>query len=227
MMKMTGLTVAAASFAIAASALADGPATTNYLADGSIVYTFTNTMATTWTVPYSGSADILLVGGGGGGGILAGGGGGGGQVIEHTLSLVAGQTYDITVGVGGIGAQTNSAVDSCIQAANGGTTTAFNLSALGGGGGGGSYVVNASGTATSLTWVGKDGASGGGAGGTDTSFGKGTIDLGSGETNDGAAAVNLGGNMYAGGGGGGAGGKGIVAVASPAVAPTGGEAWQP
>ena len=201
---------------------AEGPAATNFLSDGSVVYTFTNTTATLWTAPFSGSADVLLVGGGGGGGVLAGGGGGGGHVVESTFSIVAGQNYEIMVGTGGTGAQTNSSVEACVHAANGGTTTAFGFTALGGGAGGGSFVVNQAGTATTIDYAGKDGASGGGAGGTNSEFGKGMVSLVGDETNDGAGAVNLGSNRYSGGGGGGAGGKGVLAVASPTVAPTGG-----
>ena len=126
-MKLTGLAGAAASVAIAASALADGPATTNYLADGSIVYTFTNTTATTWTVPYSGSSDILLVGGGGGGGSATGGGGGGGGVLYRTaVPLAAGSVLTVEVGAGGASNESGS----------GSSITELFLEAPGGGRGG-------------------------------------------------------------------------------------------
>ena len=141
--------------------------------------------------------DAFLVGGGGGGADGndynggGGGGGGGGYVATGTKSVETGETYSITIGDGG-----------GISAA-GGTTSGFDLTALGGNGGSGKN--------------GGSGGSGGGAGGN------GCCNLaGSGGSNGeaGGSGVNTGGTgygistyefgdtlgfLYAGGGGGGSG----------------------
>jgi hypothetical protein len=63
----------------------------------------------TWTAP-AGTTSVryLVVGGGGGGGgaydNAGGGGGGGGLVLEGTMDVSAGETYNVIVGTGGAGA---------------------------------------------------------------------------------------------------------------------------
>ena len=193
---------------VAVSAIAEGPAVTNYLSDGSIVHIFTNTTSMIWTVPHSGTAEMLLVGGGGGGGVVSGGGGGGGQVVESSVAVVAGQSFSISVGAGGVGSWTNFANKVLsVTAQNGGNSSisgsGIDLIAIGGGAGGSGYPFSIQAAS---------GASGGGAFGWDGNIGAGLIDLGDGEKNDGAPGLNHGGNYYSGGGGGGAGGKGIQAT---------------
>jgi len=95
----------------------------------------------TWRVPTGvTSAQILIVGGGGGGGNVVGGGGGGGQVIDSStvpVLLNAGETYTLTVGIGG-----NHQAGYTRGSYNGGTNgqsssvagTGVSLTALGGGG---------------------------------------------------------------------------------------------
>lgn len=106
-----------------------------------VVCFFTN--STLVKVSGSGIADVLLVGGGGGGGNhnTRGGGGGGGDVVYRSGVEVVEGEYALVIGAGGA------------KGANGGATTAFDLTALGGGAGGAD------------SGVGKNGASGGGGGG--------------------------------------------------------------
>jgi hypothetical protein len=92
-------------------------------------------------IPHHGHVEVLVVGGGGGGGSgswprYGGGGGAGGLIYKSELFLTNG-VYDIVIGAGGaIGA-------------NGGTTTAFGMTAWGGGhgatGGGANAASGASG----------------------------------------------------------------------------------
>jgi hypothetical protein len=144
-----------------------------------------------WTAPFSGTIDVLVVaGGGGGGGNLAGGGGAGG-VIETTKNVVAGTTYNITVGRGGEGISSDQSGLQGSSINNGGDSNFDNILALGGGsGGGGSSSVAAN-----------SGGSGGGASGYGSSSGAGgTPGQGNSGGNGGGGAPN-----YGGGGGGGAG----------------------
>lgn len=93
--------------------------------------------------------DYVLVGGGGSGGEGHGGGGGGGGVVTGQKNIVKGETYNITIGTGGI--QRNSGSNALGNYGN--PTRAFELVASGGGAGGGYDLP---------TW---GGASGGGQGG--------------------------------------------------------------
>lgn len=110
----------------------------------------------TYTAPESGNYVVSVAGGGGGGGgshtykyytwrggqngstwekytSLTGGKGGSGQVTTQTVYLTKGTTYTGTIGVGGTpGSEGNKGAD-------GGTSTAFGLTAIGGGGGGLTY----------------------------------------------------------------------------------------
>jgi len=66
------------------------------------IHTFTTVGATTFTMNYPGTVEILLVGGGGGGAGIGGGGGAGGYFYESQVQLNAG-AYTINVGSGGGG----------------------------------------------------------------------------------------------------------------------------
>ena len=79
----------------------------------------------------SGTFDMLLVGGGGGGGFKGGGGGGGGGVVYTQSVAVADGLYSFSVGAGGHGAKSSTALTS-----NGGDTYGLGRCAYGGGGGG-------------------------------------------------------------------------------------------
>ena len=114
--------------------------------DGETIWAF-NTNATI-RVNGTGVFDVLVVGGGGGGGYKGGGGGGGGGVIYTQQMVVASGEYNLVVGLGGKGAQSNTIDSTC-----GGDSEAFGLVAHGGGAGGTYSSPN-----------GKDGASGGGGG---------------------------------------------------------------
>lgn len=94
-----------------------------------------------FSIPHHGHVEVLVVGGGGGGGggsspYYGGGGGAGGVVYKSELFITNG-VYDIVIGSGGA------------VGANGGTTTAFGMTAWGGGhgatGGGANAASGASG----------------------------------------------------------------------------------
>lgn len=150
------------------------------------VSTFTSNSS--WTAPSNiTSATVLIVAGGGGG--IRGGGGAGGVLsnVDITNSVVAGQTYTITVGSGGSGG-----------AYNGANSSAFGYTAVGGGHGGSSSTMAA------------DGGSGGG--GSEVSYpspqyqgGDGIAGQGYNGGNATAGAIDY---PYTGAGGGGAGGPG-------------------
>ena len=102
-----------------------------------------------WQVPQGVLfAQILIVGGGGGGGNYIGGGGGGGQVLDSStvpVRLSPGETYTLTIGLGG----DHKAGWNQDHSANGGyngqsstfSGTGVNLSALGGGGAAGANLA--------------------------------------------------------------------------------------
>jgi hypothetical protein len=66
------------------------------------IHTFTTVGATSFTMTYPGTVEVMLVGGGGGGAGIGGGGGAGGFIYESQLQLTAG-AYTINVGGGGGG----------------------------------------------------------------------------------------------------------------------------
>lgn len=187
----------------------------------------------TFTAP-SGITKVYLTmasGGGGGGGGQdgankgGGGGAGGRSVINYPYTVVAGNSYTVTIAAGGT-AGTNNAND----AGTGGTTTfdAFSLTggspgggAVGGGGTGGAAGSSSSGSTQTAGAVGIPGG-GGGNGAVSTGGGSGATLFGAGKTGanagiggaTGDANTGVGG---AGGGGnsgqnGGAGGTGICLV---------------
>lgn len=71
-------------------------------AGGYRIHTFTTTGATSFTMTYPGTVEVLLVGAGGGGCGIGGGGGAGGFVYESQVQMGAG-TYTVNVGTGGGG----------------------------------------------------------------------------------------------------------------------------
>lgn len=137
------------------------------------------------------TANYLVVGGGGGGGL---GGGGAGGYIASSTTIVSGQAYTITVGLGG--AALTNGQDSSIS----GVTTAY------GGGHGGKYDASVG------LQSGTSGGSGGGGGGNPNAGS--TMPGGSGypsQGNAGGYGYTDGGATANGGGGGGAGGAGTSA----------------
>lgn len=72
------------------------------------IHTFTSG-ATTFTMPYAGVVEVLLVGGGGGGGGIGGGGGAGGFIYESQVQLPA-NSYTVTVGSGGGGEPSHNSI---------------------------------------------------------------------------------------------------------------------
>ena len=134
----------------------------------------------------------LIVGGGGGGGDRHGGGGGGGGVLAGTQSGASGgQSYTVTVGVGGAGGNYETYNSSPRGSGlKGGNSSVSSIGTAYGGGGGGTYDGNPSHSPV---------GSGGGGGGRNRSGVSGT----SGQGYSGGSGRNPGG-----GGGGGAGGTG-------------------
>jgi hypothetical protein len=153
---------------------------------------------------YSISYLVVAGGAGGGGGTTGGGGGGAGGMLAASTTVTKGTAYNITVGGGGSGTNTNGV------AGTSGTNSVLGAlaTALGGGGGGGG---NGAGVA---------GGSGGGAG-RDAAASGGTGTAGQG--NNGGATP---GNSYAAGAGGGGsgavGGNGSPSGGGPTDAAPGG-----
>ncbi len=154
-------------------------------------------------------ASVLLVGGGGGGGCRFGGGGGGGEVKSLTNVLLnASNSYPVTIGAGGAGANTAPFYRGSVGLI---TTLGGINTALGGGGGGGG------GDLAGLQGDGSAGSSGGGGGGGGNPPGvvgvgaQGGIAAAGG---NGGKGYFAGGNDVASGGGGGAGGNGANVTAS-------------
>jgi hypothetical protein len=133
---------------------------------------FTTVGTTTYTVSneditYGKITDIIVVGGGGGG---SQGGGGGGQVKVSTNISLTNSTYTIVVGAGGAKTSTSTG-----NAGDGGSSSAFGITALGGQGGqgangGGSYApdgtFNAGGTGPARAFSGPDNGMGAGGAGS-------------------------------------------------------------
>jgi len=161
-----------------------------------VIVTYTNTGASTFSVPAGiTNVEYLIVAGGGGAGYANGtAGGGGGGVLTGSLTVIPGQTYPINVGVGGTGVNNGSS-----RGGNGGNSSAFSYTAIGGGGSGSEGGFGA----------GNAGGSGGG-GVRGYTGGAGT----SGQGFAGGSNVSDGAPHYSGGGGGGAGGAGTNGSAS-------------
>ena len=161
---------------------------------------------------WNGRLDVFLVGGGGGvnwGSSTTGGAGSGYTTTGRIITIELNTPYTIDIGAGGVGAT------------DGGTTSAFDLTANGGkhptsssggaGGSGGGGYVHASASGTSATHAGNGGSDGSngftaGSGGGDGGTGQGTTTREFGDSS---------GKLYAGGGAG-ASNKG-------SVTPVGGE----
>ena len=166
---------------------------------GQTVTTFESN--TTWTVPagvFSVKAEAWGGGGGGGASLYgAGGGGGGGAYATATLTVVPGNTYDITVGTGGSGGTTLSTAGK-----NGNTSTVSGnagiLNAFGGSGGSaglGSFgfpVVNRNGSGGLGALGDYNGGNGGTASNSSAGGGGGAGNFGSGG-NGGSSATGSGG----------------------------------
>ena len=163
---------------------------TTYVPSTLTISTFTTIGDSTWQAPaYVTNVEYLIVGGGGGGGAAydtgSAGGGGGGLALYGTLSVIPGNTYNITVGDGGdggIGDRTNSpyeyngsdGLDSIFDAitANGGGGGYRSRIANGNAGLGGSAAViltAPTGGNGAGSW--NDGENGGGGGGNTTAGG--------------------------------------------------------
>lgn len=152
---------------------------------------FNGTGVTTWTSP-SGitTLEYLVVGGAGGGGSFRGAGGGSGGFLNGTTVISGATTFNITVGLGGLGG-----LASGYTSGNNGQNSSFanitsgdGYNSLGGGGGG---------AAGGAFFSGKNGGSGGGASHSGTP-GTGLAGQGYG----GGSGYSAGGNYGAGGGGG-------------------------
>lgn len=139
--------------------------------------------------------DYLVVAGGGGGGGYGGGGAGGFRTGDD-LNLASNVNYTVTVGAGGAGVNGSTAA----TAANGNSSTFYNITSAGGGGGAGDSAVN--------------GAAGGSGGGGNRNGGAGgagnTPSVSPSQGNSGGGAATNG----VGGGGGGASATGGSATSS-------------
>lgn len=140
--------------------------------------TQTFTSSTTFTLPSTsnGTVNVYAVGAGGGGGSssdywngLGGNGGSGGIASQTITGLTPGNTYTITVGVGGVrglygyGYPNNPYADG-FNGYGGSQSSAFGVIA-GGGGGGGGGDPGYNGTAGGSAYGGAGGSSNGGNGG--------------------------------------------------------------
>jgi len=173
---------------------------------------FTTVGTTSWTAPFDGTVQYLVVAGGGGGGAAQGGGGGAGGFLTGSLSVTNGTNYPVTVGAGGVGG-VNSGNNDLGHGRTGGSSVFATFTAVGGGGAGTTWRNQA------FLMVGYAGGSGGGAIRGPASGGAGT----SGQGNKGGDSPPDGSDFGGGGGGagapggngttvGGAGGIGILSL---------------
>jgi hypothetical protein len=155
--------------------------------------------------------DYLIVAGGGGGGTNMGGGGGGGGVLNGKMTLVAGQSYTVTVGAGGAGAPAGTTGGHpTVTGSNGSSSSINSLVATGGGWGGVSYNTMGYGI-----HMGNSGGSGGGSSGYNNDYvAPGYYGSGSGISGQGNRGGYQG-NAYYSGGGGGAGAAGTDGNSRP------------
>lgn len=165
-----------------------------------------------------GSIEYLVVAGGGGGGMDMGGGGGGGGVLSGRHILLSGQSFNITVGAGGLGAPGGSQIRSdgggtqpaahqfTISATNGGDSVFGPYTSIGGGYGGSSYFAY-----SPNLGLGSTGGSGGGTSG----YSNGSVKAGRAGTPGQGFAGGQGGGQYYSGGGGGGGGVGVSSTSRP------------
>jgi hypothetical protein len=178
------------------------PSPTPTVLNGYRTHTYTTTGTSGFTPLVSGNVEVLVVAGGGAGGNNhAGGGGGGGVVYNANYPVIAGRSYTVVVGAGGVASGTGVNNNT-----NGGNSQFGTLVAIGGGAGG-----NRNDTAG--TSPGQSGGSGGGGGGAQNSGaltqnyagGAGT----NGQGNPGGVSIDI---IGAGGGGAGAPGESTATV---------------
>jgi hypothetical protein len=176
------------------------PSPTPTVLNGYRTHTYTTTGTSGFTPTVSGNVEVLVVAGGGAGGNNhAGGGGGGGVVYRPNYPVIAGRSYTVVVGAGGVASGTGENNNT-----NGGNSQFGTLVAIGGGAGG-----NRNDTAS--TSPGQSGGSGGGGGGAQATYpgnyasGAGT----NGQGNPGGVSIDI---IGAGGGGAGAPGESTATV---------------
>ena len=164
---------------------------------GRVVTNFGNNVTLSGNVTFDldTAVEYLLVGGGGGGGTRHAGGGGAGGFLTGSSDVAAG-SYAVTVGAGGVGANSST---STAPTNGGNSTLGFVATTAYGGGSGAGYL-----------WTATSGGSGGGSNWDGASAGTGTA----GQGNSGGLGVSCSGcdGGWAGGGGGGAGGAGSNAT---------------
>ncbi len=141
----------------------------------------------TFSVKTGGNIEVLVVAGGGGGGSSVGGGGGAGGLIYDSAFAVTAQSYAVTVGDGGQGAQATNT-----QGSKGSNSVFSTMTAVGGGAG-----------ASIAQGSNRDGGSGGGGASYGSTTAGGTATSGQGSNGGSAQAGST-----APGGGGGAGAVG-------------------
>jgi len=171
--------------------------------NGYRTHTYTTVGTSGFTPTVTGNVEVLVVGGGGGGSNYnsAGGGGAGGLIYRPTYPVIAGRSYTVTVGTGGVGAMTLSGTytDAIASATSGSNSQFGTLIAIGGGHGG---QGNVQGSRTDQF----PSAGGSGGGTRDASYPVGAAGT-AGQGNKGGNSGVYSGN-YPGGGGGGAGAPG-------------------
>jgi hypothetical protein len=165
------------------------------------------------------TATYLVVGGGGAGGASHAGGGGAGGVLSGTITLTAGVTYTITIGLGGVTTYVSNG------STNGGNSSIYGsgittITAYGGGYGGGSVNGSPYSAGVNSSII---GSGGGGAGYTTTSSERYGGQTNSGQGNNGGYANGpIFGSIGGGGGGGGSGTVGLPSSTSIASGGAGG-----
>jgi len=118
------------------SASVTGNVLTSELTDNGKRYRVHQFLGTgTFTPNVAGDVEYLIVAGGGGGGAWVGGGGGAGGMLTGSTTVTP-QTYTITVGGGGTGEFNPGGYSGMPRATNGGDSSAFGVTATGGGRGG-------------------------------------------------------------------------------------------
>ena len=194
-----------------------GDVDASVLSGGDKLWVFTNGIDhAVFTPNMNVTLRAMLIGGGGSGGsgwCGAGGGGGAGGLMElDSLTLKAGVSYEMAVGLGGASVTATNTTKGIVgnhgeatrilRLFDSGATPTVETSVIGGGGGG----AGGSGVSSS----GLNGASGGGGAEPGAAGGAGTAGLG----NDGGSVPSSGAAFGSAGGGGGAGAKGGDATAT-------------
>lgn len=190
--------------------------------------------STTWTVPdnITGDSRVLVFGGGGSGSRNSssgrfGGGGGGGRMAEWTGNFEPGDSYTVTIGIGGAavtgtaGKTGGSSSFGTLVSAAGGSGASGTNGGDGGSGGGAGSTTSAAGTPGNGEQFGNGGIYGGSTpeDGIDTS----TLDIDDIGKGNGKAGANATYSSYeVGGGGGGYGGNGGNGVCSSGTTGGGG-----